>query len=320
MRFILSNRSKTVICKGVRSLFYCGLFFLSALLAQAQYTLTTSTANSQITITGYTGAPDTLMIPDTMNGLPVTSISGSAFAMCALTSVSIGNNVMSIGASAFIGSNLTSLSLGSKVNSIGDSAFLGCDMGSVIFPANLSSIGNNAFDSCSFLRYVIFMGSNAPFFGTNVFSNTSSNFTEYCFGSGIGFSKTVINAGTFSPLTIWFISNGLSTVSNGLFSSPNLQSTPNGDGVNLLMAYALNLNPTQNQSARLPKPVFSGNQLKLTFYAGNKDVTYSVEASPDLKSWSTSGVTLTEPDVNGQVTASLPISGTKQLMRLKVLH
>jgi len=165
------------------------------------------------------------------------------------------------------------------------------------------------------LHYVIFMGTTAPSFGSGgsgVFYNTASDFTEYYFSGATGFTQAV-DAGVYSPVTVWLISNGLSY-------NTDVQSIPNGDGVSLLMAYALNLDPTQNQSALMPKPIFSGNQMRLTFYAGSVGITYSVEASADLQTWSTSGVTMTGPDGNGQETASLPISGTKQFMRLKVVH
>jgi len=300
------------VCKGGRSLFCCLLLFLSGAVAEAQFAFTTSTTSGQITITGFTGSPGALVIPDTLNGLPVTSIGTGAFKTCStLTSVSIGNNVTSIGDSAFSGSSLTSLTLGNKVASIGDSTFEGCGMTSVIFPASVTSIANDAFNSCGFLHYAIFMG-NAPTFGTGVFDFTNPDFTGYCFSSATGFTDAV-NAGVYSPVTVWLILNGLSY-------NANVQSAPNGDGVSLLMAYALNLDPTRNQSALVPKPVFSGNQTRLTFYAGSVGITYSVEASADLKSWGTSGVTVTGPDGTGLVTASLPINGTKQFMRLKVVH
>ena len=70
------------------------------MLQAEDYTYTTN--NGTITITGYTGVGGAVIIPDTINGLPVTSIGDSAFSSRdGLTSVTIGNSVTSIGDSAF---------------------------------------------------------------------------------------------------------------------------------------------------------------------------------------------------------------------------
>ncbi len=51
-------------------------------VVQAQdYTYTTNDDNT-ITITGYTGSGGDVTIPDTINGLPVTSIGSYAFYQC----------------------------------------------------------------------------------------------------------------------------------------------------------------------------------------------------------------------------------------------
>ena len=71
-------------------------------VVQAQFNYTTN--NGAITITGYTGPGGDVTIPDTINGLPVTSIGDGAFSSCTrLTSVTIPNSVTSIGSYAFVG-------------------------------------------------------------------------------------------------------------------------------------------------------------------------------------------------------------------------
>ena len=63
-----------------------------------------------------------------------------------------------------------------------------------------------------------------------------------------------------------------------------------------------------------------GDQFSYTFYAGNKDVSYAVEASADLVHWSSSGVTVTPPDGNGYSTASVPLSSGLCFFHLVVSH
>src|SRR5512135_2770459 len=65
---------------------------LCAEAAQAQFTYVTN--YGAITITGYTGSTNPVLIPATISGLPVTSIGSSAFAnKFAITNVTIADSV-----------------------------------------------------------------------------------------------------------------------------------------------------------------------------------------------------------------------------------
>src|SRR5215471_8483754 len=75
------------------------LLLATPVAVQAQFTYTTT--NGTITITGYTGTDANLVIPSTIDGLPVTSIGTGAFAGNSLTSVTIPNSVTNIGDFAF---------------------------------------------------------------------------------------------------------------------------------------------------------------------------------------------------------------------------
>ena len=92
--------------------------------AQIDYTIN----NGTITVTGYTGSGGALIIPGTINGLPVTRVGDKAFLNCAsLTSVTLSNGVASIGKSAFYNcTGLTNATLPGSVTNIGDEAFLYC--------------------------------------------------------------------------------------------------------------------------------------------------------------------------------------------------
>jgi len=111
-------------------------------------------ANGTITIDGYTGSGGELIIPSTINGLPVSGIGLDAFSGCGLSSVTIPNSVTVIGGNAFNGCvSLTNLSLPSTgLLSIGSWAFIGCtSLTSVTIPNSVTSIGYNAFGQCTAL-------------------------------------------------------------------------------------------------------------------------------------------------------------------------
>jgi hypothetical protein len=84
--------------------------------------------NGTITIERYTGPGGEVIMPDSIGGLPVTSIGGWAFSGClSLTSITIGNSVTSIGGYAFSGcTSLISIIIPDSVTSIGVWAFGGC--------------------------------------------------------------------------------------------------------------------------------------------------------------------------------------------------
>jgi hypothetical protein len=97
-----------------------------------------TTNNDTVTITGYTGPGGAVTIPesipDTINGLPVTSIGPWAFQFCtSLNSVTIPNSVTSIGEFAFSHcTSLASVTIGNSVTNIGDVVFDDCSRLSAI--------------------------------------------------------------------------------------------------------------------------------------------------------------------------------------------
>lgn len=212
-------------------------------------------------------------------------------------------------------------SIPSTVTTVGVSAFVNCSkLTSVTFPSGVTGIGSQAFSNCITLASANFTG-NAPLtMSGNVFEVAAPGFAIYYSDATTGFtSPTWYGYPAFSvaseitPMESWLISKGLP-------ANSDIQSDANGDGVNLLMAYALNLNPNQNLSGSVPRPVMTADQMSLSFYSGAAGVAYVVECSSDMAFWSTSGVTISAPDENQIRTAAVSRSGSSCFMRLVVSH
>lgn len=95
---------------------------------------------------------------------------------------------------------------------------------------------------------------------------------------------------------------------------------PDHDGVVNLVEYALDLPPNTPSAAALPRPITAAGQLNLTYRRVRSDVTYVVQVSPDLTngSWTSAGVAQGTPAPDGTTTASIPLGGGKQFLRLAV--
>lgn len=101
-----------------------------------------------------------VIIPDTIEGHPVTVIFSNAFSNAAITSVQIPSTVTGIGPLAFSGcTSLTSVEFGESaaLESIATNAFNGCSKLSTIrIPASVNYIGFQAFDSS--LKEILYDG------------------------------------------------------------------------------------------------------------------------------------------------------------------
>jgi hypothetical protein len=129
-------------------------------LVQAQFNYVIT--NGTITITKYTGPVTAVTIPDTINGLPVTSIdkafyNGATPGQGILTSITIPDSVTSIEKYAFAWNyTLTSATLGKGIRTIGDGAFADCGLTGVYFLGDAPSLrGPSVFAYDDNLRYVV---------------------------------------------------------------------------------------------------------------------------------------------------------------------
>jgi hypothetical protein len=271
----------------------------------------------------------------------VVSVGANAFAFCSLLqSLTFPSSVTSIGVGAFfkcssltgivLPPGLTTISNGlfqdcfelisvtipPGVAIIGDDAFRTCiKLTGMTMPSSVATIGSNAFLGCSLLAEINFAG-NAPGLGSNVFTSTAAGLTFYYTSGASGFGvppwtdyTTVATGEGASQLVDWLAFHGLP-------ANPDFSSDDNLDGVSLLMAYALDLDPNLTQSGSLPKPVIVGNTLRISFYSARPDITYVVKTSTDNLAWTTAGVSLTQ---NGSVsTASVDMVGSARFLKLWV--
>ena len=148
-----------------------GAVLLLPVMVQAQFSFTNN--NGAITITGYFGTNRDVAIPDTINGLSVTTIGGYAFAFSSIVSVSIPNSVVDIQSLAFENASaLGIISVPGSVTNIGDWAFANCyvmtnaDIGNGVI-----SIGSGAFDRCASLANAT-IGNKVTTIGDSAFAES----------------------------------------------------------------------------------------------------------------------------------------------------
>lgn len=113
--------------------------------------------NKEVTITGYTGLASSIIIPNEIEGYPVTSIGNAAFFECTdIIIVTIPEGVTKIGGSAFSGCTaLNNVTLPDSVTSIGNYAFRDCNsLADIVIPNGVSKIGEAAFMECTSLKSI----------------------------------------------------------------------------------------------------------------------------------------------------------------------
>lgn len=99
-----------------------------------------------------------IIIPDSVQGLPVLYIGSSAFSECeSLTSVTLSDSIKEIGDYAFdTCSELLSVNLPKNLTKIGHWAFRNCyKLTDLDFPEGLTSIGNFCFDKCKAFKKIV---------------------------------------------------------------------------------------------------------------------------------------------------------------------
>lgn len=134
-----------------------------------------------VTINRYFGTNTVVVIPSSIDEMPVTRIADGAFYCTFLASVTIPDSVTNIGHGAFgeCGS-LKAVTMPDSVTLIEPLAFQDCaSLTNLMLSSNLATIQNSAFVLCWNLERLYFKG-NAPCLGgTNVFDGCPANLTIY---------------------------------------------------------------------------------------------------------------------------------------------
>ncbi|MCF7848257.1 MAG: hypothetical protein K9M45_05345 [Kiritimatiellales bacterium] len=151
-----------------------------------------------------------------------------------------------------------------------------------------------------------------------MFDSTAAGFTLYRLSGATGFDalpwsaypQSIIDEAVY-PAASWLMTYAFAY-------DINLNQDLNGDGVSLLVAYALNLDPNLNLAGSMPGAVIGPDTLGMTYYAASPGITYTVETSDDLESWTTIGVSISGLDAENQRTASVDLNDPCRFLRLRV--
>jgi len=140
------------------------------------YTLTYTSIDATTTsVTGYTGTPVAVVVPEIADGgRAVVSIGEDCFRFCqSLVSIDVPDSVISFEDYAFNNcSSLSTVSMPSTIKSFGWMCFRGClHLTEITFPESVTSIDGYCLVFCSELSTIVFKG-DAPTLGDGVFYNT----------------------------------------------------------------------------------------------------------------------------------------------------
>ncbi len=251
---------------------------------------------------------------------PVTHIGELAFSVCRLKTIVIPDSITQISYGTFLlCSLLNSVTIPDSVTDIGSHAFVDCDsLTAITIPAGISEIKNYAFRYSNNLRDVYFIGDAPTSFGANVFGGTSEQLTIFYLDTAFGFTSPTWNGYPSQEIDTSIYPDAPWLVMHSIPHDTDLSTDLNGDGVNLLMAYALGLDPRRVLVSDLPKATVNGNKLEMSFFAGRNDIVYRVETSTDLSKWTTDGVNLSTSEANDYQTASILMDESAQFMHLVI--
>lgn len=137
-----------------------------------EFEYTISYDNTYVRIDRYVGTAQTVIIPNSIEGLPVTELSYSTFADCRqLKNVTIPDSITKVGSYLFENcSSLISVSIGNGITAIPIGMFSNCtSLVEVDIPDSVRTVEINAFDNCTLLTKVI-IGAGLTTISDNAFN------------------------------------------------------------------------------------------------------------------------------------------------------
>jgi hypothetical protein len=195
--------------------------------------------NNTLRIIEYTGNVENLVIPPTLYGLRVTSITKGVFSgRWEIVSVTIPDSVTEIYEPTDLGEpgyllpnkgvfqdckNLTRINFGNGIRGIADDAFMGCtSLRTLVIPNTIINIGRAAFANCGLTELTFGNGVQkidvSAFYGNNLTSITIPAGIKTIAGDAFGSSnklQTVNIASTSQNIVIGNLSNGWTYVFEG---------------------------------------------------------------------------------------------------------
>jgi VCBS repeat-containing protein len=166
--------------------------------------------------------------------------------------------------------------------------------------------------------------------GTVNFSAPNSEFTSATFSALGTYVLRLTATGTvtvFDELTVTATESydawALRTLGTGNPAVAGPLVDPDKDGLFNLLEFGLGMNPASGTLAGMPTATLTGGQLQLTYtrYSGC-DLTWIVEASDNLTTWSSSGVSETLTGSAGPLQtwrATVPASTSRRHLRVRVV-
>ncbi|MDQ8187421.1 leucine-rich repeat domain-containing protein [Pelagicoccus sp. SDUM812002] len=267
--------------------------------------------NDEVTITGYAGTEETVIVPDTVDGLPVTRIGVEAFLESDSVSTFsrmrgvlfdkeratlliyppgkrgeyyVPGSVSTIADYAFAYTvELATIRFDEGLETIGNRAFLNSSsLESVVLPASVVSLGEQAFAGCPELEHVYFKG-NAPVHGDNFFDNGAEQAVVYYQLGGSGWESRYGGLPTIewdpeATYAAWIASYSLDEHEMGLQDDPDHDGQPNG------MENLFGTNPTQASAGLVVVEIGETTTFVHPYNAASaKDLVLAYQWSLDLR-------------------------------------